>query len=94
MTSKDTNERVLDIELNCPKQQSKLKRFIHRHIPVTRWLPNYSRFYGVSDFIAGITLGLTMIPQSIAYAALAGLTPQVFHSFKYLNIIIDNITTF
>ncbi|XP_044575965.1 sodium-independent sulfate anion transporter-like isoform X1 [Cotesia glomerata] len=76
MASKNINERVLDVELNCLKQQSKLKRFIHRHIPVTRWLPNYSRFYGVSDFIAGITLGLTMIPQSIAYAALAGLTPQ------------------
>ncbi|XP_008554446.1 sodium-independent sulfate anion transporter [Microplitis demolitor] len=78
MISKDSaqNEGSADLELNYPKQQSKLKRFVHQHVPVTRWLPKYSRFYAVSDFIAGITLGLTMIPQSIAYAALAGLTPQ------------------
>ncbi|XP_063980846.1 sodium-independent sulfate anion transporter-like isoform X2 [Diachasmimorpha longicaudata] len=52
------------------------KFFINKYVPITRWLPKYSRFYAISDFIAGITLGLTMIPQSIAYAGLAHLTPQ------------------
>lgn len=61
------------------RKKNKLKsyNFIQRHVPITTWLPTYSRFYAISDLIAGITLGLTMIPQSIAYAALAGLTPQV-----------------
>ncbi|XP_034939348.1 sodium-independent sulfate anion transporter-like [Chelonus insularis] len=58
------------------KTKKRVQTFIKKHIPITRWLPTYSRFYAISDFIAGITLGLTMIPQSIAYAALAGLTPQ------------------
>ncbi|XP_026470655.1 sodium-independent sulfate anion transporter-like, partial [Ctenocephalides felis] len=40
------------------------------------WLPSYDREAAVSDMIAGITIGLTLIPQSIAYAALAGLTAQ------------------
>ncbi|KAG7209638.1 hypothetical protein KM043_011285 [Ampulex compressa] len=41
-----------------------------------RWLPKYSRLDAASDFVAGISLGLTIIPQSIAYAALAGLSAQ------------------
>ena len=29
------------------------------------------------DIIAGVTVGLTLIPQSIAYAGIAQLAPQV-----------------
>ncbi|XP_014476138.1 PREDICTED: sodium-independent sulfate anion transporter-like isoform X4 [Dinoponera quadriceps] len=53
----------------CPSAMAK-------HMPILGWLPQYSRMKAMSDLIAGITLGLTMIPQSIAYAALAGLTAQ------------------
>ena len=44
-------------------------------IPILEWLPNYttSRFRG--DFIAGITVGIILIPQGIAYALIAGLPP-------------------
>ena len=69
---------------NCDewKKEKKRKRvqenWIRRHFPIVRWLPGYSKFYAVSDLIAGITIGLTMIPQSIAYASLAGLNAQVF----------------
>ena len=52
-------------------------KFTAKYVPITRWLPKYTKFQALSDFVAGITLGLTMIPQSIAYAAIAGLTPQV-----------------
>uniref|UniRef100_A0A2M4CBI8 Putative secreted protein n=1 Tax=Anopheles marajoara TaxID=58244 RepID=A0A2M4CBI8_9DIPT len=31
----------------------------------------------VADLIAGITVGLTVLPQGLAYATLAGLEPQV-----------------
>ncbi|XP_046830824.1 sodium-independent sulfate anion transporter-like isoform X2 [Vespa crabro] len=47
-----------------------------KYLLVLQWLPKYNQFQAVSDVIAGITIGLTMIPQSIAYAALAGLTAQ------------------
>jgi SulP family sulfate permease len=48
---------------------------IKKLIPILEWLPNYtvSRFRG--DFIAGITVGIILIPQGIAYALIAGLPP-------------------
>ncbi|KAF9823625.1 hypothetical protein SFRURICE_009170 [Spodoptera frugiperda] len=48
-----------------------------RRLPITIWLPKYSFEYLLRDAIAGITVGLTSIPQGIAYAMVAGLPPQV-----------------
>ncbi|XP_050684336.1 sodium-independent sulfate anion transporter-like isoform X1 [Leptidea sinapis] len=48
-----------------------------RRIPITVWLPNYKLEYLFRDLIAGITVGLTSIPQGIAYAMIAGLPAQV-----------------
>lgn len=39
-------------------------------------MPSYSTDKGISDLIAGVTVGLTVMPQSLAYATLAGLEPQ------------------
>ncbi|KAJ8683151.1 hypothetical protein QAD02_018943, partial [Eretmocerus hayati] len=49
---------------------------ISKYAPIFKWLPKYTQYQAVSDAIAGITIGLTMIPQSIAYASLAGLTAE------------------
>ncbi|XP_076243672.1 sodium-independent sulfate anion transporter [Calliopsis andreniformis] len=49
---------------------------IIKYVTILNWLPKYSQLDAVSDLVAGISLGLTLIPQSIAYAALAGLTAQ------------------
>jgi sodium-independent sulfate anion transporter 11 len=56
--------------------QNKLKKHLRRKIPLLEWLPKYSLASGVSDLIAGLTVGLTVIPQGIAYAVVAGLPPQ------------------
>ncbi|KAG8231476.1 hypothetical protein J437_LFUL000193 [Ladona fulva] len=47
-----------------------------QYINILQWLPKYSKEDGICDIIAGITIGLTMLPQSIAYALLAGLSPE------------------
>jgi solute carrier family 26 (sodium-independent sulfate anion transporter), member 11 len=47
-----------------------------RRLPVLRWAHHYSREAAVGDLVAGLTLGLTLVPQSIAYAALAELPVQ------------------
>ncbi|XP_040160060.1 sodium-independent sulfate anion transporter-like [Anopheles arabiensis] len=47
-----------------------------RRLPFLKWAPNYNLTSLVSDIIAGITVGLTSIPQSIAYATVANLEPQ------------------
>lgn len=48
-----------------------------KYIPGARWLRGYTAQYAVADLIAGITVGLTVLPQGLAYATLAGLEPQV-----------------
>ncbi|XP_022188854.2 sodium-independent sulfate anion transporter [Nilaparvata lugens] len=52
------------------------KKLLQKHLPILVWLPKYTAKDAISDAIAGITVGLTLMPQAIAYAALAGLGPQ------------------
>ncbi|CAD0196512.1 unnamed protein product [Chrysodeixis includens] len=49
---------------------------VKRRLPIINWLPKYKAEYFIQDVIAGITVGLTAIPQGIAYAVIAGLTPE------------------
>jgi sodium-independent sulfate anion transporter 11 len=53
------------------------KDILHRRFPFTTWLPQYNFTAFVQDMLAGLTVALTLIPQSIAYAEIAGLQPQV-----------------
>jgi len=52
-------------------------RYMIQKVPVVQWLPRYSPTWLINDFIAGITVGLLLIPQALAYAALAGIPLQV-----------------
>src|SRR3954465_1564727 len=58
--------------MNSPAGQRWLRFF-----PPSRWLAAYRREWLSSDAIAGVTLAAYAIPVSLAYAALAGLPPQV-----------------
>jgi high affinity sulfate transporter 1 len=48
-----------------------------RFLPPASWLAAYRREWLFSDAVAGITLAAYAIPVSLAYAAMAGLPPQV-----------------
>jgi sulfate permease, SulP family len=48
-----------------------------RFFPPANWLGGYQRSWLRPDAIAGVTLAAYAIPVSLAYAALAGLPPQV-----------------
>ncbi|RTE90101.1 SulP family inorganic anion transporter [Bradyrhizobium sp. LVM 105] len=48
-----------------------------RLFPPAQWLAAYRREWLTSDAVAGITLAAYAIPVSLAYAALAGLPPQI-----------------
>jgi len=48
---------------------------IKKHIPILQWLPNYKREWLKNDLFAGLTIGVILIPQGIAYAIIAGLPP-------------------
>ncbi len=48
---------------------------MNRLFPILSWLPNYKKEYLSADISAGLTLGIMLIPQSMAYAMIAGLPP-------------------
>ena len=48
-----------------------LKKFI----PLMEWLPNYNGEQLKGDLSAGLTVGVMLIPQGMAYAMIAGLPP-------------------
>ena len=49
---------------------------VRRFVPILRWLPRYDRRWLRFDVIAGATVWGLLVPESIAYAGLAGLPPQ------------------
>ncbi|MDG1743179.1 MAG: solute carrier family 26 protein [Polaribacter sp.] len=48
---------------------------IKKIIPILEWLPQYNTSLFKGDVLAGITVGIILIPQGIAYALIAGLPP-------------------
>ena len=44
-------------------------------LPILEWLPNYKKKDLQGDLSAGLTVGIMLIPQGMAYAMLAGLEP-------------------
>ena len=68
----DLNIDILEDKYMKPKEP----HWFLRRVYILSWIGLYDREKAVSDLIAGITLGLTIIPQSIAYASLAGLSSE------------------
>jgi sulfate permease, SulP family len=46
-----------------------------KYIPILSWLPSYNKAALSGDLSAGLTVGVMLIPQGIAYAMIAGLPP-------------------
>jgi len=49
---------------------------LRRFVPILSWLPAYDRRSARFDLIAGATVWGLLVPESIAYAGLAGLPPE------------------
>ena len=45
------------------------------YIPAINWIPKYASAQLKGDLIAGLTVGVMLIPQGMAYAMIAGLPP-------------------
>ncbi|MFO7845889.1 MAG: solute carrier family 26 protein [Balneolaceae bacterium] len=52
-----------------------LKKHIARLLPITDTLSRYNKSMFKGDLNAGVTVGIMLIPQGMAYAVLAGLPP-------------------
>ncbi len=46
-----------------------------KFLPILDWLPNYKKEYFNGDLQAGLTVGVMLVPQGMAYAMIAGLPP-------------------
>lgn len=53
------------------------KKTLLKRLPFLTWLPHYNRQDCIGDLIAGFTVGLTVIPQGLAYSGVVGLPPEV-----------------
>jgi len=50
---------------------------LYRNFPILSWAPQYRwRNYLKDDIVAGVTVGVMLIAQGMAYAKLAGLSPE------------------
>lgn len=65
------------------------RKVLYKRLPILQWLPKYTlNDHGIPDLVAGITVGLTVIPQAIAFANVAGLPPQVSRPRLCFSILI------
>lgn len=48
---------------------------LEKYFPIFSWLKSYKKSYISGDVSAGITVGIMLIPQGMAYAMIAGLPP-------------------
>lgn len=43
-----------------------IKRIIKKRVPILKWLPRYKAEDALGDLVAGLTVGLTLIPQVLS----------------------------
>ncbi|MDB2363922.1 solute carrier family 26 protein [Flavobacteriales bacterium] len=48
---------------------------LKKYIPILDWLPRYKKSFLKGDISAGLTVGVMLVPQGMAYAMIAGLPP-------------------
>lgn len=44
-------------------------------LPILDWVSTYKKSYFFKDLVAGLTVGIVLVPQGMAYAMIAGLPP-------------------
>jgi len=54
---------------------TKLKKLLHRYLPILTWLPKYKPSWLRYDFIAGLTIWAVLVPEAMAYAGIVGVPP-------------------
>ena len=66
--------------MRTPPAASNLGRravdLLRRYVPIIEWLPRYERGWLAGDAVAGLSVWALVVPQSLAYATLAGVPVQ------------------
>ncbi|WVQ67849.1 uncharacterized protein L199_006054 [Kwoniella botswanensis] len=59
-----------------PDARSGVKNYLLSLFPFLQWAPRYNLTWLFGDLVAGITVGMVLVPQSLSYAKIALLDPQ------------------
>jgi sulfate permease, SulP family len=62
---------------SIPRLGKAKRNSLTQHLPFLDWLVHYRRNDLVGDLMAGVIVTIMLVPQSMAYALLAGLPPEV-----------------
>lgn len=62
--------------------------YFHNLVPFTKWIHRYNAQWGIGDLVAGVTIGAVVVPQSMAYAALAELPPEYGLYSSFMGVLI------
>lgn len=76
------SNEVYSSGLKGVKERLFRKKTLYKRVPILNWIQKYSKKDAIGDFIAGLTVGMMIIPQSMAFAGIAGLDPHVRHIFR------------
>jgi sodium-independent sulfate anion transporter 11 len=81
----NVGEIIIDYEPESYRKQTQeffhqLPHYIQEYIlslfPVINWIHRYNLQWLLRDIIAGVTVGVVVVPQSMGYAKIAQLPPQ------------------
>ncbi|SCZ98361.1 BZ3500_MvSof-1268-A1-R1_Chr7-1g09110 [Microbotryum saponariae] len=62
--------------------------YVDRLFPFTKWILNYNLGWLTGDLIAGLTVGMVVVPQSMSYAKIATLPPQIGLYSSFVGVMI------
>ncbi|AFP65321.1 sulfate permease (nucleomorph) [Chroomonas mesostigmatica CCMP1168] len=79
--SEKKSPQTVELKDHKNKKKKKASQFLnwlfYNYLPIFTWFPKYKwKKYLKNDLIAGITVGVMLIAQGMAYAKLAGLSPE------------------
>ncbi|GAK65209.1 sulfate permease [Moesziomyces antarcticus] len=67
---------------------SKANDYFDSLFPFRKWIASYNTQWLIGDIIAGITVALVVVPQSMSYAKLAGLKPEFGLYSSFVGVMI------
>lgn len=84
--SSPTVKNWLKSKMNNPQQR--IKTYFLSFFPFLTWIYRYNFVWFWGDLIAGVTVGVIVIPQGMAYAGLARLAPQFGLYSSFVGVMI------
>jgi len=80
-----TGETVRELTSDVP---GAARGYVQRLFPFTNWILHYNLTWALGDLIAGLTVGMVVVPQSMSYAKIATLSPEYGLYSSFVGVMI------